>query len=164
MNRRELVIGGVLYTTAAVLPAGAQKLHPVSLDTARGFLEWPFKVKMGLPTNRCQTGEAYRVICSGGEKFEGEPCPFWTANKDKAVDSWYHEVMKYALPHIRHKSTLYWRDSPFIETVVPDDTDIPFYAVYSRFIISSNPEIYTNIEDYTDAMERQRRYPLHKEG
>lgn len=146
MNRRELIIGGVLYTTAAVLPAGAQKLHPVSLDTARGFLEWPFKVKMGLPGPYAQTGEKYRIMCSGGQKLEDEPLPFWTANKDVAVDSWYQEVMKYALPHIKNKSTLYWRDSPFIETVTPED--IPFYAVYSRFLISSEPEVWQFMEDY----------------
>lgn len=146
MNRRELIIGGVLYTTAAVLPVGAQKLHPVSLDTARGFLEWPFKVKTGIPGTWAQTGERYRTVCSGGEKLEGEPLPFWCANKDKAIDSWYQEAMKYALPHVKNKSTLYWRQTPEVTEVIAEG--IPFYAVYSRFLISNQAEEWQFMEDY----------------
>lgn len=144
MNRREfLTNGAALGISVAAIPATAAPLHPVSLDTARFLLERPFRVKMGLPGPWAQTGEKYHIVCSGGEALEGEPLPFWCANKDRAIDSWFKEAMDYA---IGKTGTLYWRDSPFIETVIPED--IPFYAVYSRFLISNQAEEWQFMEDY----------------
>lgn len=91
--------------------------------------------KDGIPTIRCETGDPYVCICSGGLKLEGERIvrfPTFT----EATDSWLNALEEYK----RGKTgILYWRTRP------EHDQNAEGWAIYSRLVISDKPEIAVEI-------------------
>lgn len=93
----------------------------------------------GLPTSRCQTGEEYVTICSGGPKAEGESS-VGMATEQEAIDRWLAHVKAYAEGKT---GAIYWRSQPDLE-MYQSRKGPKEWRVYSRFIITDKPALYAH--------------------
>lgn len=93
------------------------------------------------------TGEPYREVVSGGEKDEGSPVCAWCGTEAVAVKLWLQAAFEYASSvHLPSKGNLYWRIRPEMgkrhwKSELDGAPGFDVFCVYSRFLITSKPEI-----------------------
>lgn len=89
----------------------------------------------GFPSALSETGEPYTVICSGGPRPESSPVPALYASRSLAIRAWLEAVRAFAKDKT---GTLYWRIRPEIDSIETKAAfpSVPFWAVYSRLLIS----------------------------
>ena len=123
----------------------------MTLDEALKEVESRYKCVDGDPYHICQTGDSYVVLCSGGLKDEGKPCPAYYSTPDLAIKAWLDAFNNYSKGL---KGVLYWRVRPEImkDEVIPANaidwpkgavvaSTVMWYVVYSRLVISDKEEV-----------------------
>lgn len=111
----------------------------------------------GTPSYKCQTGEEYVAVVSGGIKPEGDRFPVYCSTPEQAVLLWMLAFVGYSATRPQ-KGKLYWREKPTVEGEVLVSGNVPgnwpkdkdgfpmglahkFYTVYSRLVISDREEV-----------------------
>lgn len=99
---------------------------------------------VGAPTNTnlAVTGDAYVVVCSGGEKLEAEIWPALCSTPELAAELWADAIVRYAEGRT---GLIYWRHEPSIERCQMTVADArqthrvssDRFAVYSRLFIAT---------------------------
>jgi hypothetical protein len=87
-----------------------------------------YEHKVGLPTNRCQTGEAYQGFLVGGAE-----------SKDQALERLRDELLAYVADKA---GIIYWRRDPYVS----EDTEGGGWRAACRMVISSQPARYPDLE------------------
>ena len=141
-SRRFFLTVAAALSPALAIPAKLMANDEITIKQARAKLEQNFKVKMGLPTYRCQTGSKYVVFTAGGIRMEGEPAIGWVPTKAQAIQMWLDRCLQYAATR---SGTLYWRQLPELEYREAEGKGM--WEVYSRFVITPDPEVFQTVED-----------------
>lgn len=139
------------FSPALFLPASLTAAEEQTLSEAKAEFEKGFKVKMGLPSYRCQTGNTYMVITAGGLKAEGEPMIGWMPTKAQAIKAWLDRCKQYAQSRT---GTIYWRELPTLEHR-EDSLGKSTWEIYCRFAISDQPELFQTVDEMTTSEEFQ---------
>jgi hypothetical protein len=103
----------------------------MTLDEAVAYIESKFECVDGRRMHRCETGDEYVQIVSGGIKEEGQAAPLFQ-DEEQAIGAWLDAVMAYAADK---QGKLYWRIRPEVNTFasMPGSRNL---TVYSRLVIS----------------------------
>lgn len=134
-----------------------QRRWQLTLPEATEYVLATYPSKNGDPSYKCQTGEPYVSMCSGGIRPEGERWPALYPTAEAAVKAWVQSVQDYCKGR---PGAFYWREYPsmihaemvdvthlFHSDWPRDERNLPLgcvldvYSVYSRFVISDGPEI-----------------------
>lgn len=139
----------LLGIVPAAVSTTAFTKQDITLAQAISKLEEGRVVKEGLRGPCCQTGNSYQTFTHGGVKEEGHPVIGFTATREEAIEGWLRTALLYAKDR---PGTLYWREKPMI-----DDRERPDgshdYMVYSRFVITDNPEVVVVTADPVESQE-----------
>lgn len=125
--------------------------------SADEFIKWANHNKTGLgnkwPMRLAPTGEPFTVMCSGGEKKEGELFPATYPTKELAVEAWLKSVS--SMGDRIEKPIVYWRKEPSLEKVTGG------WVVYSRLVVSNKASLedimYEVHKDNKERVEREVR-------
>ena len=141
---------GLAPAVAVATTVEAKPSKELSLSDAIAQLEKGRVVKEGLLRPFCQTGNQYLAITHGGIKAEGAEFIGFNNTPQEAIRGWLNAALLYAKDR---PGTLYWREKPSLDCRI-EFGGRPDWMVYSRFVITDNPEIHELLEVKGD----DRRY------